>query len=142
MGIFGKPSEEKRPEPVRPAASPAAPAPSPAARASSACTIGAKTRLKGELAGDEDVLVEGEVEGQVRLTRDLRVAPGGVLKAAVAARSLIVAGEVQGDCQVTERVEIQATGRVAGNIKAPRIIIAEGAVFRGTSDMGEPRPQK
>jgi cytoskeletal protein CcmA (bactofilin family) len=142
MGIFGKPSEEKRPEPARPAASPAVPVPTAPARPSSSCTIGAKTRLKGDLVGDEDVLVEGEVEGQVRLTRDLRVAPGGVLKAGVSARSLIVAGEVHGDCQASERVEIQATGRVVGNIKAPRIIIAEGAVFRGSSDMGEPRPSK
>jgi cytoskeletal protein CcmA (bactofilin family) len=99
------------------------------------CVIGAKTTIKGEIIGDEDVLVEGNVEGQIRVTRDLRVAPGGVVKATVEAQSLIVSGEIVGDCQATTRVEIQATGRLTGNIRAPKIVIAEGAMFRGNSDM-------
>jgi cytoskeletal protein CcmA (bactofilin family) len=97
--------------------------------------IGAKTVIKGEITGDEDLVIEGNVEGQIRITRDLRVAPGGVLKATVEAQALIVSGEVVGDCQATTRVEIQATGRLTGNIRAPKIVIAEGAMFRGNSDM-------
>ena len=104
-------------------------------RAAGTCIIGAKTTIKGEIIGDEDVLVEGNVEGQIRVTRDLRVAQGGVVKATVEAQSLIVSGEIVGDCQATARVEIQATGRLTGNIRAPKIVIAEGAMFRGNSDM-------
>ena len=97
--------------------------------------IGAKTTFKGEITGDEDILVEGVVEGQVHITKDLRVGPGGVVKAKVQAQSVVVSGELVGDCSATHRVEIQASGKLLGNIRAPRVVIAEGASFKGNSDM-------
>jgi cytoskeletal protein CcmA (bactofilin family) len=143
MGIFGKGPETKpadsgvtrveHPRPV-PAPAPSAAAPRPAG-SSQSCVIGAKTTFKGEIVGDEDLLVEGTVEGEIRITRDLRVGQGGVVKATVAAQSLNVSGEVVGDCEAMTRVEIQSTGRLTGNIRAPKIVIAEGAMFRGNSDM-------
>jgi cytoskeletal protein CcmA (bactofilin family) len=139
MSIFGKPPDAKPADPAAPGRPAAPPPPShpgaPAARSAGTCVIGAKTTIKGEITGDEDVLVEGNVEGQIRVTRDLRVAPGGVVKATIEAQALIVSGEIVGDCQATARVEIQATGRLTGNIRAPKIVIAEGAMFRGNSDM-------
>src|SRR6187402_1810145 len=135
MSIFGKPPDAKPAEPAAPGR-PAAPPPPPSTPGApprvggGTCVIGAKTTVKGEIIGDEDVLVEGNVEGEIRVTRDLRVAPGGVVKATVEAQSLIVSGEIVGDCQATSRVEIQATGRLTGNIRAPKIVIAEGAMFR------------
>jgi cytoskeletal protein CcmA (bactofilin family) len=140
MSIFGKPPDpNKPPEPVVPGRPAPPPPPSSAPGAPPArpgtCVIGAKTTIKGEITGDEDLVIEGNVEGQIRITRDLRVAPGGVLKATVEAQSLTVSGEVVGDCQAQGRVEIQATGRLTGNIRAPKIVIAEGAMFRGNSDM-------
>jgi cytoskeletal protein CcmA (bactofilin family) len=71
----------------------------------------------------------------VRITAELRVALGGSVKADVSAHTLVIAGEVIGDCQATERLVIEASGKLTGNVKAPRIVIAEGATFRGTSDM-------
>ena len=147
MGLFGKEPDGK-PAPVTPPtqrpAPPHAPQPPAARAAGSACVIGAKTTVKGEITGDEDVLVEGAVEGQVRISRDLRVAASGSVRANVEANSVIVSGEVLGDCTAAVRVDIQATGRLTGNIRAPKIVIAEGAVFRGNSDMsprqGEARP--
>jgi cytoskeletal protein CcmA (bactofilin family) len=147
MGIFGKAPEQKPagappapsgPRPPAPAASaPVSAAPQPAAAKGGAalCVIGPKTHIKGEVGGDEDVVVEGIIEGQVRITRDLRVSAGGSVRATVDAQSVIVSGEVNGDCTASQRVEIQATGRLTGNIRAPRIVIAEGALFKGTSDM-------
>ena len=143
MGIFGKGPEGKpgdaapvpRAEHPRPVPAPG-PAPAPrSAGAGQACVIGAKTAFKGEISGDEDILVEGTVEGEIRITRDLRIGAGGVVKATVSAQSLIVSGEVVGDCEALTRVEIQSTGRLTGNIRAPKIVIAEGAMFRGNSDM-------
>jgi len=99
------------------------------------CVVGANTTIKGEILGDEDVVVEGRVEGQIRIARELRVGPGGKVKASISAQSVVVSGEVEGDCEATGRVEIQASGRLSGNIRAPRIVIAEGAIFRGNSDM-------
>ncbi len=144
MGIFGKP-ETKPGEPLAPvrpvtAPTPSPPAPSAAHRPapaapSTTCVIGTKTVIKGEITGDEDIVVEGTIEGQIRIGRDLRVGPGGVVKASVHAQSIVVSGELQGDCEATQRVELQATGKLTGNIRAPRVVIAEGATFRGNSDM-------
>ena len=136
MGIFGKPPDHKPAEPLTPpkAAPPAAVAPA-APRAAGACVIGPKTTIKGDITGDEDILVDGVVEGQIRISRDLRIGPGGVVKATVEAQSVVVSGELLGDCHALQRVEIQATGRLTGNIRAPRVLIAEGATFKGNSDM-------
>jgi cytoskeletal protein CcmA (bactofilin family) len=136
MGIFGKGNEEK-PGTAAPAAPASTPGPAPRAARGGAsnCVIGSQTRIKGELTGDEDVVVEGRVEGEIRIKRDLRIAPGGVVQAGVAARSVVISGELHGDCSAEQRVEIQSSGKLIGNIKAPRIVIAEGAVFRGNSDM-------
>ncbi len=150
MGIFGKPPDDKplegQPAPVVRAPSPM-PAPSPPPPSApggrvTTCTIGPKTVIKGEISGDEDLVVEGVVEGQVRINRDLRVAQGGQVKANVAAQNLSVSGEIQGDCDATNRIEIQATGRLVGNIRAPKIVIAEGAMFRGNSDMSGKREER
>ena len=132
MGIFGKGPDSKPPETA--AQRPAATAPAASARGTP-CVVGAKTIVKGEIGGEEDVVVEGTVEGHVRIAKDLRVAPSGSVKANVSAQSVIVAGELIGDCHAAHKVEITATGRVTGNIRAPKIVIAEGAVFKGNSDM-------
>jgi len=153
MGIFGN-SESKPPEapsaPTRPATPPPAEKERGVTSAAAAaaiskpgtCIIAAKTVIKGELTGDEDVIVEGNIEGQIRITRDLRVGANGVVKATVEAQSIIVSGELIGDCQASVRVEIQATGRLTGNIRAPKIVIAEGAMFRGNSDMSARKDDK
>ena len=135
MSLFGKP-DTKPAEPAPPPHRPSAPAPPPVARStSSPCVIGPKIKIIGELSGDEDVLIEGQIEGEIRITRDLKVGAGGMVKAKVSAQSIIVSGELVGDCEATGRVELQATGKLTGNIRAPKIVIAEGAMFRGNSDM-------
>jgi cytoskeletal protein CcmA (bactofilin family) len=157
MSLFGKGPENKPADnsqaPSKPVGSPApAPAPAPAptvagrpvpapVSSGAACVVGAKTTFKGEISGDEDILVEGRVEGQIRITRDIRVGPTGNVKASIDAQSIVVSGEVTGDCSATSRVEIQASGKLTGNIRAPKIVIAEGAMFKGNSDMS-PRKDK
>ena len=149
MGIFGN-SDSKPPDgppPGRPANPPPAEkekgaSPAPAGPRPGTCVVAAKTVIKGEITGDEDIVVEGNVEGQIRITRDLRVGANGVVKATVEAQSIIVSGELVGDCQASARVEIQATGRLTGNIRAPKIVIAEGAMFRGNSDMSARKDDK
>jgi cytoskeletal protein CcmA (bactofilin family) len=146
MSLFGKAPETKPADgtaaapkpPTPPAPAPAAAvhgkSPAPAA-SSSVCVIGAKTVIKGEITGDEDVLIEGRVEGQINVSRDVRVGPSGVVKSTIEAASVVVSGEVIGDCSATSRVEIQASGKLTGNIRAPKIVISEGAMFKGNSDM-------
>jgi cytoskeletal protein CcmA (bactofilin family) len=145
MGIFGK-TDDKPGQSAPRASVPApstAPAPAPARAAALGsgftCVIGAKTQVKGEITGAENVVVEGVVEGTIRITGDLRIGPGGVVKATVSAQSVLIAGELVGDCHATQRAEIQASGRLTGNIRAPRVVIVEGATFRGNSDMSPGR---
>jgi cytoskeletal protein CcmA (bactofilin family) len=144
MGIFGK-SESKTPPSAPRPASPAARAPEQPRKSAAPgpgggrCVIGAKTVVKGDVTGDEDVLVEGTVEGTIQIERDLHVGAGGRVKATVKAQSIVVAGELEGDCQASQRVHIEAAGRLTGNIRAPRVIIVEGATFKGNSDMSPRR---
>jgi cytoskeletal protein CcmA (bactofilin family) len=141
MAIFGKPPETKPgPQPtIQPPGAPPAPRPSagaPAARGPhEVCIIGPEITIKGEITGDEDILVEGVVEGLIQINREVKVGEKGRVKARVEAQTIIISGEVTGDCHATTRVEIQSTGRLVGDIRAPRIVIAEGASFRGNSDM-------
>jgi cytoskeletal protein CcmA (bactofilin family) len=102
----------------------------------SMAAIGKSIIFKGELTGDEDLEIEGQVEGNVRLTNNqLTIGANGRLTAQVVAKSIIVIGRVKGNLTATERIEIQATGIVEGDVKAPRLNVQEGAVLNGGIDM-------
>lgn len=99
-------------------------------------TIGQSIVFKGELTGDEDLEIEGQVDGVVQLANhQLTIGANGRLKAEVNAKSIIVIGQVTGNLSATERIEIQATGVVTGDVKAPRLNVQEGAVLNGSIDM-------
>ena len=99
--------------------------------------IGESILISGSLAGDEDLTVRGRVEGTLTLTRTLVVEPTGQVKAEVQVKNCIIAGVVVGNVTATESVEITREGRMVGDIAAPRVIIVDGASFRGRIDMGE-----
>lgn len=99
-------------------------------------TIGQSIIFKGELSGDEDLEIEGQVDGTVNLqNHQLTVGANGRLKAEITAKSIIVVGQVIGNLTATERIEIQATGVVEGDLRAPRLNVQEGAVLNGSIDM-------
>jgi len=102
--------------------------------------IGPSILINGKLTGDEDLTVRGRVEGELSLTRTLIVEPSGVVKANVAVKNAVVSGVVVGNIQATESVELTHEGRMVGDIRAPRVIIVDGASFRGRVDMGELPP--
>ena len=92
--------------------------------------------MKGELRGSEDLTIEGQVEGKIALKQHvLTIGTHGRIQAQVFAKSVIVLGEVVGNIEATEKVAIRNEGAVEGDIKAPRVAIAEGAKFRGGIDM-------
>ncbi len=98
--------------------------------------IGPKIRFKGELVGEEDLLVQGKVEGTIDLKgHNLTVGEQGVLQANVSAKTITVQGRVEGDLHGEERIAIRASSHVQGNIKAERVILEDGAKFRGSIDM-------
>ena len=85
-------------------------------------------------------MIEGTVRGKINLQSDLRVGTGARIEAAVHAKNVTVEGKVSGDITADDRLELVVTATVDGNIKAPRIIVAEGAKFRGSVDMGSAKP--
>ena len=98
--------------------------------------IGPNVRVQGELSGDEDIVIEGRVEGKINVTKSLRVGPAAQVNAEIKAQNILIAGRVVGNVTALERVEILASGTLEGNIRAPKIVIAEGAQFKGSVDMG------
>ncbi|MBI1951457.1 MAG: polymer-forming cytoskeletal protein [Acidobacteria bacterium] len=98
--------------------------------------IGPSIMIKGELQGDEDLTIDGRVEGKIELRdHNLTIGPNGKIKADLHANTIVIAGDVQGNAHAKERVEIAPTGRLTGDIASPRITIADGAHFKGSVDM-------
>jgi cytoskeletal protein CcmA (bactofilin family) len=102
--------------------------------------VGQSILISGKLTGDEDLTVRGRVEGELTLSKTLIVETTGVVKANVAVKNAIVSGVVVGNINATESVELTREGRMVGDIHAPRVIIVDGASFRGRVDMGEVEP--
>lgn len=106
-------------------------------------TVGSTIIVRGNLEGNEDLTVEGRVEGKLSLTRDLFIEPSGVVKADINVQNVFISGVLVGNINATEKVEIAADGRMVGDINSPRVLIHDGASFRGRIEMGEmaaPRP--
>ena len=144
MAFFGKtdpppspqPSPTVPPAPSNPPDRVPYPSPSTAATAaptSSAATtvLGARLKIVGDVSGDEDLVVNGRLEGKIRVDRKVVVNAGGEVEGDVQARSVIIGGLVHGQVMATERAELLPTGRVQGNVHAPRIVMAEGAQIQG-----------
>ncbi len=131
MGFFSKPDVNK-PSPT-PAPRPRNPSSPP--HAAAATLIGPAAQIKGELVSSDTVQIEGTVEGKIKSTKQVVIGEKGKVLAEIEAQTVSIRGKLEGDCVATGKVEITATGQVYGNISAPRIAVAEGAVFRGASNM-------
>lgn len=128
------PSPDKAPPPGRAAAEsrPVAAAPEPKAPGS---VFGPTLRFKGELYADEDFTLQGRIEGAIHHTQSLTIGTDGVVKGDSRARCITVDGTVEGDLYALEWINLRPTARVLGNLLAPRVAIADGAMFNGKIDM-------
>jgi cytoskeletal protein CcmA (bactofilin family) len=106
------------------------------ANAHGSTVIGESILINGTVTGEEDLTVRGKVEGTITLAKTLMVEDTGVVKAEINVKNCIIAGVVVGNVTATESVEVAKGGRVVGDIAAPRVIIVDGAAFRGRVDMG------
>jgi cytoskeletal protein CcmA (bactofilin family) len=104
--------------------------------------IGPNLTIDGTISGSEPVLIEGTVRGKVNLSGELRIGTKGRVEATVHAKNVTVEGKLTGDVSADDKVELIASATVDGNIKAPKILVAEGARFRGSVDMGSAKPEK
>jgi len=93
------------------------------------------TRLTGEVTGGTELLVEGEIRGEVRVDSTVTVGADGVVEGPISAPVVRVSGRVVGSVVATDRVEVSPLGSIEGDIAAPRVVIAEGAFFKGKVEM-------
>jgi len=131
VAIFGKTDTGQVSAGDRPAAV-------PLEAGSSQTVIGPKARFVGEVSGEEDVLVQGRLEGNVKVERRVTVAPSGEVRGDLHGRSVIVGGKVYGQIRASERAELLSTAAVEGNVNAPKVVIAEGAQLQGSVAMSAP----
>jgi cytoskeletal protein CcmA (bactofilin family) len=102
--------------------------------------IGAGLRIKGSISGNEDVDVDGCVEGPIKLGEGkLTVGARGNLTGDVTAREATIQGTLTGNLQIRERLEIKSDGTAVGDVLADRILIEEGAYFKGSIEIGRKR---
>ncbi|HVE80800.1 MAG TPA: polymer-forming cytoskeletal protein [Candidatus Dormibacteraeota bacterium] len=97
--------------------------------------IGANVRLKGNLASEGDILIDGHLEGNVKSARDVTIGVNAQIAGDVAGQNITIAGQQKGDIQATEGATITATGQVAGDITASLLSIERGGIFIGNSKM-------
>ncbi len=93
--------------------------------------IGNTIVIDGEIEGGEDLIIQGTVHGKIALKESLFVEGTGVVEADIGTQNVEVSGEVTGNIICTDKVEIKKDGKMTGDIKAPRILIADGARFKG-----------
>ncbi len=99
--------------------------------------IGEGIHVNGRVTGEEDLRIEGRVEGSIALTQTVHVAESGVVIATIQARDVVVSGIVVGNVSATNAVHLNPGAKLVGDIDAPRLIIADGAAFRGNVIMSE-----
>ena len=101
--------------------------------------LGREVRITGEVVSHQDLFVDGELEGRIELPdHKLTIGPRARVKAHIKAQNVVIVGNAEGTIESTERVELCSQSQVLGDIKTPRIIIKDGAHFRGTIDVLRP----
>src|SRR5512134_741431 len=99
-------------------------------------SIGQSIQIKGDLTGNEDLTIEGKVDGKIILKdHNLTIGANGRITAEIHAKTVLVLGEVVGNVTADDKVEVSATGSMRGDLIAPRVVLADGARFKGSVDM-------
>jgi cytoskeletal protein CcmA (bactofilin family) len=106
-------------------------------------TIGKAVKIVGQIYSKEDLFVDGDLEGTVEaLEHKLTIGPNGTVHASVRAREVVAQGSVQGNVEATDKIEIRKDAKLIGDIKTARIIIEDGAYFKGSIDIVKSEPAK
>jgi cytoskeletal protein CcmA (bactofilin family) len=109
----------------------------------SAATIGKAVKIIGQIHSKEDLFVDGDVEGTVEAPEHrLTIGPNGTVHATVKAREVVALGSIQGNVEAAERIEIKKEAKLIGDIRTARIVIEDGAYFKGSIDIVKAEPAK
>jgi cytoskeletal protein CcmA (bactofilin family) len=125
---------QRRPEPA---------SPKTAGRSGEVAVIGRSIEINGDVRGNEDLRIEGDVSGTVELRNsDLTIGKEGKVRADVYAKAITVDGTTEGDLYASERITVHVSAHVRGNITAPKVGIEEGAKFKGSIEMDQAAVEK
>jgi len=105
-------------------------------------TLGAGIIVRGDIKSEENVTIDGILEGSIVSTRDVFIGTEGKVKADITASNVIIAGKVVGNVTAMNKVDLTSSGQLQGNIRAPKLAIAESALFKGSIDMSSPESSK
>jgi cytoskeletal protein CcmA (bactofilin family) len=109
----------------------------------SSATIGKAVKIVGQIFSKEDLYVDGDLEGTVEaLEHKLTIGPNGTVHAGVKAREVIALGNIQGNVEAADKIEIRKDAKLIGDIRTARIVIEDGAYFKGSIDIIKPEPAK
>src|SRR5215470_19721116 len=108
-----------------------------------AASIGKSVTIKGQIFSREDLIVDGEIEGAIELNEHrLTVGPNGRVRAGIKAREIVVLGTIDGNVEALDKIDIRKDAKLVGDIKTARIIIEDGAYFKGSIDIVRTEPPK
>ncbi|HET6628377.1 MAG TPA: polymer-forming cytoskeletal protein [Woeseiaceae bacterium] len=146
--MFDREKKEQGPgegmdRPAAPQRSHVSPAPRPASHSSEVAVIGRSIQINGDVRGDEDLRIEGDISGTVQLKNsNLTIGKEGKVRADVYAKSITVHGTTEGDLYATESVNVHVDANVRGNITAPKVGLEQGARFKGSIEMDQEEVDK
>ena len=105
-------------------------------------SIGKAVKIVGQIFSREDLYVDGDVEGTIELIEHkLTIGPNGKVHAGVKAREVVALGTIQGNVEANDRIEIRKDAKLVGDIRTSRIVIEDGAYFKGSIDIVKPEPK-
>jgi cytoskeletal protein CcmA (bactofilin family) len=125
MAVF---SQKKYPEPNAAAQTPVVPV-------TQSSLMGNTLVVKGEIYSEDEMVIEGRVQGKITVKNRVVIGRGGIVEAEIDAREIIIKGKVTGNVRGSQRVEIVPAGILHGNIQAPRVVIADSGLFEGNIEM-------
>jgi len=108
---------------------------SPSSSSGKPTHITSGVKVKGQITGQAEIVIDGEVEGSLNVQSTVVVGSDGVVNGDISAKSVTVEGKVLGNVRASDTFSLQSSGRIEGDVTAPRVVIAEGAFFKGNVEM-------
>lgn len=113
----------------------------PVERPNGVAILGKSVAIKGQIVGREDLTIDGDVEGAIELSdHRLTVGPSGTVHSNVKAREVVIFGNVKGNIDAVDKIEIRSNATLIGDIRTARVLIEDGAYFKGAVDITRKEP--
>ena len=136
--MWNKDQQSPSPQPAPAGTAPYRPATSPAPSSGTATILGETIRIQGQVSSREEIVLNGELSGQLELDQRLTVGPKGKVEANIKCKEVIIGGSIKGNVDAVERITLRAGANLVGDVKTAGIVIEDGAYFKGGIDITRP----